>query len=53
MFCLVMTTDSLKPRNPASARFCIARIAVAYDPGPRTASFTAAVAPSSEICTST
>ncbi len=31
----------------------MARSAVAYDPGPRTASFTSAVAPSSEICTST
>ncbi len=53
MFCRVITTDSLKPVKPASARFCIARIAVAYDPGPRTASLTSAVAPSSEICTST
>jgi len=42
MFCRVMTTDSLKPLKPASARFRIARIAVAYDPGPRTASLTSA-----------
>ena len=40
MFCLVITTDSLKPRKPASRRFCIARIAVSNEPGPRTASFT-------------
>ena len=31
----------------------MARIAVSNDPGPRTASFTSRVAPSSEICTST
>ena len=52
-FCLVTTTEILKPWNPAAARFCIARSAVAYEPGPRTASLTSAVAPSSEIWTST
>ena len=40
-------------RSPASARFSNARIAVAYEPGPRTSSLTSAVAPSREICTST
>ena len=52
-FCLVTTTEILKPRKPAAARLVIARSAVAYEPGPRTASLTSAVAPSSEICTST
>ena len=31
----------------------MARMAIAYEPCPRTASLTSAVAPSSEICTST
>ena len=43
----------LEPLKPASLRFCIARSAVSYEPRPRTASLTSAVAPSSEICTST
>ncbi len=51
--CRVTTTEILKPTNPASASRRIARSAVSYDPGPRTASFTSAVAPSREICTST
>src|SRR6266567_582457 len=50
-FWLVTTTEILKPRKPASARWRIARSAVAYEPGPRTASLTSAVAPSREICT--
>ncbi len=29
MFCRVITTEILKPRNPAAARFSIARSAVA------------------------
>ena len=49
----VQTTDTLKPANPAAARFSMARIAMSNDPSPRTASLTPAVAPSSEICTST
>ena len=47
------TTEILTSRKPAAARFSIARIAVANEPRPRTASLTSAVAPSSEICTST
>src|SRR6266487_3684975 len=43
-FCLVTTTEILKPLNPSRARFSIARSAVAYEPGPRTASLTSAVA---------
>ena len=53
MFCRVITTEIRKPRNPASARLDIAASAVRYEPGPRTASLTSAVAPSSETCTST
>ena len=53
MFCLVHTTEILKLRIPASDRFCNARSAVSYERGPRTKSLTSAVAPSSEICTST
>ena len=39
--------------KPASARWSIARRAIAYEPSPRTASLVAATAPSMEICTST
>jgi len=53
MLCRVHTTESLKPEKPAAARFSIARTAMAKEPSPRTASLTSAVAPSSEICTST
>ena len=52
-FCRVITTEIFGWPNPASARFSNARIAVAYDPGPRTASLTSAVAPSREIWMST
>jgi hypothetical protein len=53
MFWRVQTTEILKPAKPASARLAMAVSAVAYEPGPRTASLTSAVAPSREICTST
>ena len=49
----VTTTEIFESVKPASARFSSARIAIANDPSPRTASLTSAVAPSSEIWTST
>jgi hypothetical protein len=52
-FCRVITTLIFGLANPASARFSSARIAVAYEPGPRTTSLTSGVAPSREIWTST
>ena len=51
--CRVTTTEILNPAKPAAARLRIAASAVAYEPAPRTASLTSAVAPSREICTST
>ena len=39
-FCRVITTEILGWPNPASARFSNARIAVSYEPGPRTKSLT-------------
>jgi hypothetical protein len=52
-FSRVTTTETLTSFIPASARFSSARVAVAKEPVPRTASFTSAVAPSREIWTST
>ncbi len=52
-FCLVITTLILKPPNPASASRRMASTAIAYEPAPRSASFTSAVAPSIEIWMST
>ena len=46
----VTTTDSFAPVPSSSSS---ARLAVAYEPTPRTRSLTSAVAPSKEICTST
>ncbi len=53
MLCRVQTTEILKSFMPASWRFASARMAASYVPWPRTGSLISAVAPSSEICTST
>ena len=53
MFSRVQTTLILASAKPASRRLASARMAVSYEPGPRTRSLTSAVAPSRETCTST
>ncbi|SHY10553.1 Uncharacterised protein [Mycobacteroides abscessus subsp. abscessus] len=45
----VTTTEIFASLNPAAARFSNARTAMSNEPAPRTASFTSAVAPSSDI----
>ena len=52
MFSRVITTEILKLGAPVPASRSSALMAVAKEPGPRIASFTAADTPSSEIWTS-